>query len=233
MWHFKCIRPILNDHRTWPQFLCPNCRAVADLEADVDDPYDYEEQLDDEANDSPDSTGTADLKPNTEHVFSDGMPDKTGVAQPADSTPGQRHADPNGGEINLTTRVNMASLQIDEQPAAELDSSPSLLSRRNVSGSSMLQRGIRASRPTPDRTPPSPRLSSSHSTSQEAEPPNTLCVAMPIAGEPSGPEGPMTPMNDAGPFVFDGSAGRASGRRVVASLAEAAAENEEGRSTIA
>jgi len=43
----------------------------------------------------------------------------------------------------------------------------------------------------------------------------------------------MTPMNDAGPFVFDGSAGRASGRRVVASLAEAAAENGEGRSTIA
>ena len=23
----------------WPQFICPNCRAVADLEADVDDPF--------------------------------------------------------------------------------------------------------------------------------------------------------------------------------------------------
>lgn len=189
--------------------------------------------MDDEANDSPDSTGTADLKSNTEHVFSDGMADETGVAQPADNTPVQRHADPNGSGVNLTTRVNMASLQTDEEPAAELDSSPSLLSRRNVSGSSMLQRGIRALKPTPDRTPPSPRLSSSRSTSQEAEPSNTLCVAMPTAGEPSGSEGPMTPMNDAGPFVFDGSAGRASGRRVVASLAEAAAENGEGRSTIA
>ena len=37
VWHYKCIRPILNDHKSWPQFLCPNCRAVTDLEADVDD----------------------------------------------------------------------------------------------------------------------------------------------------------------------------------------------------
>jgi E3 ubiquitin-protein ligase DMA1/2 len=29
-------------------------------------------------------------------------------------------------------------------------------------------------------------------------------------------EGPLTPRNDAGPFILDGSAGRASGRRVVA-----------------
>ncbi|MCJ1308989.1 hypothetical protein MMC25_002644 [Agyrium rufum] len=42
VWHFKCIRPILTDMKTYPQFLCPNCRAVADLEADVDDPYEVE-----------------------------------------------------------------------------------------------------------------------------------------------------------------------------------------------
>lgn len=29
-------------------------------------------------------------------------------------------------------------------------------------------------------------------------------------------EGPLTPRNDVGPFILDGSAGRASGRRVVA-----------------
>jgi hypothetical protein len=42
----------------------------------------------------------------------------------------------------------------------------------------------------------------------------------------TGVEGPMTPRNDAGPFIFDGSAGRAAGMRLanVASmnLAEAA-----------
>lgn len=32
-------------------------------------------------------------------------------------------------------------------------------------------------------------------------------------------DGPLTPTNNAGPFVFDGSAGRAAGQRAVASLA--------------
>ncbi|KAK9459667.1 uncharacterized protein V1516DRAFT_680502 [Lipomyces oligophaga] len=36
VWHYKCIRPIII--RDYPQFLCPNCRAVCDLEADVDTP---------------------------------------------------------------------------------------------------------------------------------------------------------------------------------------------------
>ena len=33
-------------------------------------------------------------------------------------------------------------------------------------------------------------------------------------------EGPMTPTNNAGPFVFDGSAGRAAGRRTVAGMVQ-------------
>ncbi len=237
MWHYKCIRPILNDHRTWPQFLCPNCRAVADLEADVDDPYEFEEQSDDEANGSPVATGPGDLKPNTEHVFSIGIPDMTGVAQPSDSTPAQQDADPNGSEVDPTTRANMTNLETNEPPTFELDSSRSLLSRRNASSTSMLQCGLKAARSTPDQTPSSPRVSSSPGMSQEvdnthqSELSNSLRVAMHTTGEPLGPESMMTPRNDAGPFVFDGSGGRAMGRRVVASLAEATAENEEGRPT--
>ncbi|KAH3660315.1 hypothetical protein OGAPHI_006901 [Ogataea philodendri] len=34
-WHYKCIRPIVV--KTYPQFLCPNCKAVCDMEADFDD----------------------------------------------------------------------------------------------------------------------------------------------------------------------------------------------------
>lgn len=30
-WHYRCIRPLLV--KTYPQFLCPNCKAVCDLEA--------------------------------------------------------------------------------------------------------------------------------------------------------------------------------------------------------
>lgn len=34
-WHYKCIRPLLV--KTYPQFLCPNCKAVCDLEAELED----------------------------------------------------------------------------------------------------------------------------------------------------------------------------------------------------
>ncbi|KAH8599727.1 hypothetical protein B0O99DRAFT_682959 [Bisporella sp. PMI_857] len=36
-WHYKCIRVIINGPH-WPHFICPNCRTVADLEAEIDDP---------------------------------------------------------------------------------------------------------------------------------------------------------------------------------------------------
>lgn len=34
-WHYKCIRPIII--RSYPQFYCPNCRSVCDLETDIED----------------------------------------------------------------------------------------------------------------------------------------------------------------------------------------------------
>lgn len=41
-WHYKCIRPIVV--KSYPQFLCPNCRETCDLEADLDE----EDETDDE-----------------------------------------------------------------------------------------------------------------------------------------------------------------------------------------
>jgi hypothetical protein len=35
---------MLHGH-TWPQFICPNCRATADLDAEVDEPVDEWQQL--------------------------------------------------------------------------------------------------------------------------------------------------------------------------------------------
>lgn len=34
-WHYKCIRPIIAQN--YPQFLCPNCRSIADLEHEIDE----------------------------------------------------------------------------------------------------------------------------------------------------------------------------------------------------
>ncbi|KAJ4329984.1 hypothetical protein N0V95_010120 [Ascochyta clinopodiicola] len=66
VWHYKCIRPILNGP-TWPNFLCPNCRAVADLEADVEDPGDFEDWEDD-AKENGDAAPDAENPPEDRHV---------------------------------------------------------------------------------------------------------------------------------------------------------------------
>lgn len=41
-WHYKCIRPIVI--KSYPQFLCPNCRETCDLEADLDEDSDAENE---------------------------------------------------------------------------------------------------------------------------------------------------------------------------------------------
>jgi len=59
-WHYKCIRTILNG-TSYPQFICPNCRAVTDLNADVDIDFDEWEASDDEADEKkPDDSAPAD-----------------------------------------------------------------------------------------------------------------------------------------------------------------------------
>lgn len=44
-WHYKCIRPIVI--KSYPQFLCPNCRETCDLEADEEE-SDLEQSEDDD-----------------------------------------------------------------------------------------------------------------------------------------------------------------------------------------
>ncbi|CAG8605719.1 5632_t:CDS:2 [Dentiscutata erythropus] len=43
IFHYKCIRPLLVNHH--PGFLCPLCRSFADLEAQIDNPVDWEQLL--------------------------------------------------------------------------------------------------------------------------------------------------------------------------------------------
>ncbi|KAI0115841.1 SMAD/FHA domain-containing protein [Nemania sp. FL0031] len=47
-WHYKCIREMLHGP-SWPIFMCPNCRASADLDAEVDEPSDEWQQLPEDA----------------------------------------------------------------------------------------------------------------------------------------------------------------------------------------
>ncbi|KAF1846986.1 uncharacterized protein K460DRAFT_278504 [Cucurbitaria berberidis CBS 394.84] len=187
VWHYKCIRPILNGP-TWPTFLCPNCRAVADLEEDAEDIGDFEDWAEEGEPVNGDATAKVDNEQGDRHV-----------------TPRASIAPINGNEldggvdlsdlqhaisnISITESLNgIANQPLPETPDRHLTPVTSSVTQPvtiNVSGSNEFS-GLSPLYPThhdgllPDRA---------H-------------------------DGPMTPRNDAGPFVLDGSAGRAAGNRL-------------------
>ncbi|KAH6642336.1 FHA domain-containing protein [Boeremia exigua] len=174
VWHYKCIRPILNGP-TWPNFLCPNCRAVADLEADVDDPGEFEDW---------------DEEP---QANSDSAPD-------AENPPADRHVTPRASAVPLNgTAENGTDL-------AELQHA---ITRISINES--IQHPQTPFRPIEPTT-----ASVTQPVSIDRGPGafNGLSPLYLAAHDGLAPDrahdGPMTPRNDAGPFVLDGSAGRAS-----------------------
>jgi hypothetical protein len=193
VWHYKCIRPILNGP-TWPNFLCPNCRAVADLEEDFEDLPDFEDW---DETEQPNGESTVQV----EHEDTD------------------RHITPRASLVPLNAQASVNDALDDEGGASLADLQHAI---SNISISDSLN-GI-ANAPvaqTPER-----RIE-----------PQTSSVTQPVtinitgANEYSGlsplyqshhdgltpdrvHDGPMTPRNDAGPFVLDGSAGRAAGSRI-------------------
>ncbi|KAI1841764.1 hypothetical protein JX266_012031 [Neoarthrinium moseri] len=156
---------------SYPIFTCPNCRAAADLDADIEEP-DEDWQLDSGAEDDnmEESKG---VEPQPVHAgdSSQNLPD--GAADSAVSQTSSREGDAGDATIMLD-RVTTA-----QEPAPEpTPASPMPIPRASTPGSGQA-RGVRT--PSPNGVP----VVNVH-------------------------EGPLTPRNDAGPWVFDGDAGRSS-----------------------
>jgi len=214
VWHYKCIRPILNGP-TWPNFLCPNCRAVADLEEDVEEP-----DTDDwEANGEPMSKvdteqGTHPISPPTsasplslngspphnhghgDHHDHDNDDDDDNNNNSSSSSSNNDHDSPVASNLtNLMANVSMADSldEIANQPLPETpDRRPTPPPTSSVNQSVAIHLAS---------TNQHPGLSPLHPTLQNSLIPDRA------------PDGPMTPRNDVGPFVLDGSAGRSADNR--------------------
>ncbi|KAG5995723.1 hypothetical protein E4U43_002977 [Claviceps pusilla] len=185
-WHFKCVRSLLTSPQ-YPIFVCPNCRAGADLEADVDEPTEDWENLDDDnENDNDNDDMDVENKESERRSEHDGV----NVSEARDSAPS-----PDPDAMDTTVNFNAP-----DSPSSE--------------------------EPEPDGALP-------HATSEP------LPIANPVSGAgrvghlrenrspspaSSGAEGPITPRNNAGPWVFDGGAGRrvADGNTELPSLDAAA-----------
>ncbi|KAG5914277.1 hypothetical protein E4U61_005940 [Claviceps capensis] len=152
-WHYKCVRSLLTSPQ-YPIFVCPNCRAGADLEADVDEPTEDWENMHDEENMDVDGN---DAEETSLHDEPSPAPETTDAAP---STP-----DPDAMDVTVSFDASDPSSAL---PHAHGTSEPLPITNRV----GHLQRENRS---------PSPSS--------------------------SGAEGPITPRNNAGPWVFDGSAG--------------------------
>lgn len=173
MWHYKCIRPILNG-ATWPNFLCPNCRAVADLDADVEDPGEFEDW-----DEEPQTNGD----PSTD-------------AQPLSE---DRHITPRASVVPLSTatengHTDLADLQhaITNISIHESTANPQTPFRPIEPMTASVTQAVSIDRGPDGFNGLSPLYLASH----DGLAPDRVH------------DGPMTPRNDAGPFVLDGSAGR-------------------------
>ena len=203
VWHYKCIRPVLEGkNSTFPNFNCPNCRAYSDLSVDVDiEPEDFDEEMSDVEN------GAGEEDPDVvDSARENGQSD----ADAAFTTNG---AAAEAADADQNNQASAGNDKTSNEPMAPPNRTPSLsgsslLSRRQAANPASAEIGSMNGIPMPQRYDPD-------ETTNELQPEITR------TGSPdaiiSG-EGPLTPRNNAGPFVFDGSAGRpSSGRRLTAS----------------
>lgn len=170
----------------WPTFQCPNCRAYADLEADVDQPEmeDTDEELDSALKRSEDDAAQGS--------------ESDGHNQAESQTP-SRHGTANSvaSEDELSSMMNSTSLSGSSR-------TPS------TTGQSSLDTSAATSQPMTIVASTNAPLNDITDPIRSATPTSTAQFA--LAAGILANDGPMTPRNDVGPFVLDGSGGR--GREV-------------------
>lgn len=235
----------------WPQFICPNCRAVADLEAEVDEPYDADDWEEVEAEEptsnppdvaepeaaspaaTPDDiaqqvqTAMAQFQLTAAEIASQIVPPQTNHAAEEPEMILDEEA-----EHNTRAAQEISTDESDEDIAVAQASHARDLSPPSENGASL------SALPSPDPQPrqvstslnamspaitiPKSRNGSIRNVEKEearspspptpvsgrAKAPGLVDLSAPLPSPGELGEGPMTPRNDFGPFVFDGSAGR-------------------------
>ncbi|KAL6864268.1 hypothetical protein J3F83DRAFT_157788 [Trichoderma novae-zelandiae] len=158
-WHFKCVRSLLTSPQ-YPIFICPNCRAGADLEADVEDAGEEWQNIDE-------------------------------FSAPTDTVP------PTVVETLAPEIVPSLPSPAEDPPEATVQETDAMDVTVNFTASGSPTTPHATSDPLPIRSRPSGGGRASHlrETGTPSPPGN-------------GAEGLITPRNNAGPWVFDGMAGR-------------------------
>ena len=209
VWHYKCVRNLIHSHN-WPNFICPNCRFVADLEADVEQPEEFEESAEEE--EKTDGEKQEEIEDHSGDVqLSETLGPSTNARNPFiddDNTELMHTMSLSDRSNNNRDDRNLPESQTSL--SEDLDESESTTDRVDSNGYPFTPP---IDFPIGEGWPPG-RLTNRHiprarSITPTSNNPFALAAAIePRAGEPTHDgNGPMTPRNDAGPFVFNGNEG--------------------------
>ncbi|SZF02473.1 unnamed protein product [Blumeria hordei] len=191
-WHYKCIRVIINGPY-WPNFTCPNCRTVADLEAEIEDTHgdEWEEAKVEEVG-IPDDKETSNppIDPPQLRTSHDNIESTLPERPLSPINPSTSTSTPDSNQNPSVVEVAITTPAISVESAAQPTSNKaSQQSTEAAVGSAIASLSNQSSVPTVD-----PHRSNSLQPS--LTPSNELTTPI---------EGPMTPRNHVGPYVFDGS----------------------------
>ncbi|KAK3357088.1 hypothetical protein B0T25DRAFT_146471 [Lasiosphaeria hispida] len=201
-WHYKCIRSLLASP-SYPIFICPNCRAAADLEAEVEDPEEWE-QLDSDEGERAQEGALLHARDSSDNQAVLAPPRKsresTRSARQAPITPQPREVE----APDVTMLLDPPSHDITEIDDNALTHQRSSTTRPSVSPYSTSNPV-----PIPSASSSSQRIASggvsiASDGRRDTRTPSPTGAPVTINGH----EGPITPRNDAGPWVFDGSGAR-------------------------
>lgn len=193
VWHFKCIRALVMP--TWPSFQCPNCRAFADLDADVEQP-DIAPDVFDDDNDS--DYQDALVRSRADQSQSTALPSDSSDNKIA----GQPDVD-HGRVDQLATALHDTHLA-SSATSTEDDHTQDLQSDDALA--------------TP-RSEPQAIAAAQRSTSVDQDnsfsavsptPTSIIPFALPEMTSPQTTENPATPRNDQGPFLLHHNLGSGS-----------------------
>ncbi|OAL37097.1 hypothetical protein AYO20_03574 [Fonsecaea nubica] len=215
VWHYKCIRPLLEGKNSvYPQFQCPNCRAYSDLTADVDlaqsDIDEWLENTDDPENQTAEASADATIEGNhapDAHINGQvtGGPDPGNAAVPTTTLNGD---DPQINIIPENPPVTISQSEpTNDNPSPATPNTSGLLARRQATNPRSSELSMSGNIDMPDQPVEDEmqaELEQQRTSTQTPDPDQVVVV-----------EGPLTPRNNAGPFVFDGSAGRSDARQLM------------------
>lgn len=219
VWHYRCVRNLIHGP-SWPNFLCPNCRFVADLDADVEQPEEeefFDEEQAGECAEEEESSEDRGPTPDDEDEDDDEQQQQTIHETRQDITMSDH-------QLATSTSASFSTRRRGGNSEHSSNSPQSTATSRPVN---IITRG--PSHRHHERTPSSDLLSARSATptsnAQFALAAGVMSMSVSDRNRDREQDdrdnldrgldrGPMTPRNDAGPFVFDGlgEQGREQGR---------------------